>query len=139
MFAAIEQLTHWHDTERSVMNALCDWQSNLGFSQGAQDCLVALMPWSAVLLTIALIFEFSGSFMILLGRRECLGAGLLILFLIPATLLFHPFWFLEGSFRELEATMFFKNLAILGGLILVALNGVQPKEGSDGSGGMTGF
>ena len=95
LFAAIDHMSHWRDTERAVMNALCDWQSNLGFSQGAQDCLVALMPWSAVLLIVALIFQFSGSLMILLGRRECLGAGLLMLFLIPATLLFHPFWFMS--------------------------------------------
>ena len=138
-YSASSQLLHWHETETLVMNALCDWQSYMGFSQSAQDCLVALMPWSSVLVIVAIILEFSGGLMVLLGIRERFGAGLLLLFFIPATLLFHAFWFLEGSARELQAAMFCKNLAICGGLILIALNGAQIKDSPDHSGGGMGF
>ncbi|MCS7271144.1 MAG: DoxX family protein, partial [Gemmataceae bacterium] len=44
---------------------------------------------------------------------------LLIVFLIPATVIFHNFWAFEGQEQQMQMIMFLKNLAILGGLLLV--------------------
>jgi len=131
LFSGFEKLFNWHDTEKALMDAMCEWQNYVGFSEPIQDCLTVLVPWSAVILAFGALFELLGSFMLLIGYREKIGVTLLILFLIPATFLFHSFWFYEGPMHELQMTMFFKNLAILGGLIIVAIHGAQAKD--DGS------
>jgi putative oxidoreductase len=64
---------------------------------------------------------FWGGLFLLLGVREKLGIGLLILFLIPATVIYHPFWWAEGVIHEMQTILFLKNLAILGCLIQMFL------------------
>lgn len=118
---AVNKILHWHESERSLLNTLCEWQSNVGFSDSLNDFFAVLIPWTPILLLLATFFELGGGLSILLGYREKLGAVLLILFLIPATILMHQFWFAEGGVRELQLVHFLKNLAILGGLILFAL------------------
>ena len=130
--SAVEKLFQWQDTERSLLTALCDWQVYAGYFLPMQECMASLVPWSSLLLLLAVLLEFAGGLMILFGYKEKLGAGLLILLLIPVTLIFHPFWFLEGGVRDVQSAMFFKNLAILGGLILVVLYGAQTRDSSAG-------
>lgn len=126
---AANKILHWRETERSLMNTLCEWQSNIGFSDGLQDCLALLVPWTPILLITATLFELLGGLSILLGFKEKLGATLLILFLIPTTILIHQFWFIEGMAREVQITHFLKNLAILGGLFMIILQGTErPKN-----------
>ncbi|MFM7393277.1 MAG: hypothetical protein ACKO22_02680 [Cyanobium sp.] len=56
-----------------------------------------------------------GSVLVISGWSARLGAVLVLVFLIPTTLLFH------GEVGEVaERIQLFKNLAIMGGLLLVA-------------------
>ena len=128
LIGAIGKLFNWHETEKDLMEALCEWQSHVGFSESAQECLTVLVPWASFLLVLGVLFELLGSLMLLIGYRERVGVALLILFIVPVTFLFHSFWFIDGPSREIQMTMFFKNLAILGGLIMVALHGAQAKD-----------
>jgi len=120
---AVNKILHWHDSERALMNTLCEWQSNTGFSDNMTDCLAAMIPWTPILLLTATLFELLGSLSVLLGYREKWGATLLFLFLIPTTIIMHQFWFVEGAAREMQLTHFLKNLAIMGGLILFIQQG----------------
>lgn len=128
LISGFDKLFHWHDAEKALMEAMCEWQNYAGFSEPIQNCLTILVPWSAVVLAFGTLFELLGSFMLLIGYREKIGVLLLILFLIPTTILFHSFWFFDDPVREIQMTMFFKNLAILGGLIIVAIHGAQAKD-----------
>jgi putative oxidoreductase len=56
---------------------------------------------------------------LLLGCCTRLGTLALIVFLIPATVIFHDFWSVEGPEQQLQMAHFMKNLAILGGLLVV--------------------
>ena len=132
LIEGFEKLFNWHDTEKALMDALAEWQNFSGFSEPLQNFLTLLVPWASLLLGVGVFFELLGSFMLFIAYREKLGVALLILFLIPATFLFHSFWFFEGPMRELQMTMFLKNLAILGGLIFVAIHGAHAR-GDDGS------
>ena len=123
--AGVNKLFHWHETEKMLMSVLCDWQSYMGFSDTAQECFSILTPWTPFLLIGATLLELVGGLLLLLGVREKLGASLLILFLVPTTVLIHQFWFAEGGLREVQQIMFLKNLAILGGLLMVLLYGAQ--------------
>jgi len=126
---AIHKILNWHDTEKSLMNTLAEWQSNLIFSDQLQDFFAIIIPMAPAILILATLLELLGGLLLLLGVKEKLGATLLILFLIPTTVIIHQFWFVEGSVREIQMVHFFKNLAILGGLLMVLLK--QNDESQD--------
>jgi putative oxidoreductase len=107
------------------MNTLCEWQSNIGFSDNLTDCFATMIPWTPILLLVATLFELLGGLSMLLGYKDKWGATLLVLFLIPTTIIMHQFWFVEGGAREVQLTHFLKNLAIMGGLILFILQGTD--------------
>lgn len=76
------------------------------------------IPSTAFLLVIAILFEIGGGLLVLLGLKARTGAILLIIFLIPTTLLFHPY--------ATDPLQFMKNLAIIGGLVGVMVHGAGP-------------
>ncbi|MBI1224859.1 MAG: DoxX family membrane protein [Bacteroidetes bacterium] len=88
----------------------------------------------------AIVLLVLGGLMILSGYRSSLGAFLLLLYWVPVTFIVHDFWNvpfeckmtvscpqlqMEGSevFRRMQGVMFMKNLAIVGGLLMVLVNG----------------
>jgi putative oxidoreductase len=80
------------------------------------------MPFAEVFLVGAIVLEIAGSLMILLGWHARLGALLLSIFLIPATLIFHNFWAVDpAQLREVvnQTNHFYKNVSILGALVLI--------------------
>lgn len=54
-----------------------------------------------------------------LGIAPRAAAAVLAVSLVPTTLVGHPFWSEEGESRAAQLTHFMKNLAMLGGLLLV--------------------
>lgn len=77
------------------------------------------LPMVEVLLILSIIIELGGGLMILLGWQARAGATAIFLFLIPVTLVFHPFWSFEGQEAMHQFHNFFKNLAIMGGLLYI--------------------
>ena len=80
------------------------------------------MPFAEVFLVGAIVLEIAGSLMILLGWHARLGALLLAIFLIPATLIFHNFWAVDpAQLREVvnQTNHFYKNVSILGALVFI--------------------
>lgn len=69
----------------------------------------------------AIIFELGGALSVLLGYKARWGAIALIIFLVPTTLLFHT-----NFAEEMQVTQFLKNLAIVGGLLMVVYFGSGP-------------
>lgn len=72
------------------------------------------MPLTSVFLVGAIALEIFGGISVLLGIKTRWGAAMLIIFLIPATLIFHT-----DFSTEIEQAMFLKNLAMLGGLLML--------------------
>ena len=123
---SVKNIMSWHETEKNIMSVLSDWQSHLGALQEVQLFFSFLISWSSVLLLIATFLMLAGGLLLLLGVKERLGISLLIIFLIPATILYHPFWWVEGVEHELQAVMFLKNFAILGCLLQILFR-AQPE------------
>jgi uncharacterized membrane protein YphA (DoxX/SURF4 family) len=121
---AVKNILHWHETEKNIMSVLSEWQSHCGFSQEMQIFFSWLISWSSLLLLCASLLCLVGGLLVLLGFRERLGVSLLVVFLIPVTVLYHPFWWAEGSLYELQAIMFLKNIAILGCLIQILVRDI---------------
>ena len=81
------------------------------------------IPSANVLAILAGLVEIAGGLMILTGFATRLGGLMLFLFLIPTTFIFHAFWNLTGPERLGQMVHFMKNLAIMGGLLLVVAFG----------------
>jgi putative oxidoreductase len=65
--------------------------------------------------------EVFGGVLVIWGRRAgILAALVLAAFTIVTNLYFHAFWTMEGSLRAVELSLFFKNVAVAGGLIATA-------------------
>jgi putative oxidoreductase len=86
-----------------------------GFAGPAAAIAAKGLPLAPVLLVAAIVLMAVGSVLVISGWRSRLGAILLLLFLVPTSLLFH------GDVADAgERIQLFKNLAIIGGLLLVA-------------------
>jgi len=84
------------------------------------------MPMVPLFLVGAIVFELLGGLSVLLGFKAKLGAAALIVFLIPASFIFHNFWTLEGMEQQMQMILFMKNFSITGGLLLVIGFGAGP-------------
>jgi putative oxidoreductase len=102
---------------RALLSALFIWSgiNKILDPAGTQQYMAAYgMPWTSVFLVAAIVTELGGGLSVLLGYRSRLGAAVLALFLIPATLIFHT------NFADpIQQIMFMKNLAIFGGLLMI--------------------
>ena len=83
---------------------------------GTEKYMAAVgMPLTKLFLISAIILEVIGGLSILLGYKAKWGAWALVIFLIPATLIFH-----SNFSDQIQMIMLMKNLAMIGGLLMVA-------------------
>jgi len=92
-----------------------------GFQATQEHMATHGIPIPALFLVGAIVVEIVGGVSVILGLWARVGAAILFLFLIPATLIFHT-----DFGQQSQVIMFLKNLAIMGGLLLVAVYGVGP-------------
>ena len=96
-----------------------------GFEQTVGYMASKGLPMAQVLLVLTIIVELGGGLMIAFGYYARWAAGIIFLFLIPVTFIFHPFW-AEAANAQLDMIMFFKNLAIMGGMLYIVAYGPGP-------------
>ena len=73
------------------------------------------------------LLALAGGVSVLLGYRTRVGAWLLVVFLVPVTVMMHNFWAVKDPmFAQLQMAMFMKNLAMLGGALLLSYFGAGP-------------
>ncbi len=89
----------------------------LGFS-GFVNVIAQQLPLAPLLAIGTIAFQLLGALSLILGFRVKMGATLLILFLVPATLVFHNF-----LADAAELGNFLKNLGLIGGLLMVIYTG----------------
>lgn len=84
------------------------------------------VPAASMLVPLSGVIALLGSLSILLGYRAKLGAWLIVLFLIGVTPL-HKFWGVsDPMMQQLQMAMFMKNIAMLGGALLITQFGSGP-------------
>jgi len=85
------------------------------------------VPAAGILVPFSGVMAIVGGVSILLGYHAKAGAWLLIVFLLVVTPVMHNFWMVsDPGLRALQQGMFMKNLAMMGGAILVAYCGAGP-------------
>lgn len=78
-------------------------------------------PEAATALTIGV--EFATGVALVVGVWPRMTAWLLILFTVVATWVSHRYWLFDGPAREMHFGQFYKNLAIVGGLLFYSVAG----------------
>jgi putative oxidoreductase len=82
------------------------------------------VPYPQVVSIIAAFVEFLGGIALVVGFQLRYTALLMVLFVIIATLLRHRYWeFADGAVRRAQDTNFYKNLAMIGGLLALFIAG----------------
>ena len=77
------------------------------------------LPLVDVLLPMTILVELGGGLLLALGWKARWAAAALLLFLIPATLIFHQFWGIDPKLAQMQKIHFLKNVAIMGGMMMV--------------------
>ncbi|MGD0401767.1 MAG: DoxX family protein [Candidatus Acidiferrales bacterium] len=97
-----------------------------GYSQMVAYSASKGLPMAGVTIACAAVLEIAGGLAIITGFQTKIAAWLLFLYLIPVTFLFHNFWAMQGAEQQQNMINFLKNVAIMGGLVILATNGAGP-------------
>jgi putative oxidoreductase len=85
------------------------------------------VPLASLAVPLSGVLAIVGGLSILLGYRVKLGAWLIVVFLVPVTLMMHKFWTVQDPMMaQIQMIMFMKNLAMLGGALLISQFGAGP-------------
>ncbi|HSX03129.1 MAG TPA: DoxX family protein [Rhabdochlamydiaceae bacterium] len=124
----IIKILNWNESEQQLIHGMLNVLQNVQGMQWSQDLLDFLLPHSSEVLLVGTAMELLGGILIFLGVGVRIGALIVALFLIPTILLFHHFWWLEGADRELNFTLFLKNLSIFGASLVFFALGTKPAK-----------
>lgn len=97
------------------INKLLNFQSTAALMEAVG------IPLVTIALPLTIIFELGGGLWVLSGRRHSTPiAVMLAAYTIVINVLFHDFWNLAEPERALQLSLFFKNVSIAGGLLMLA-------------------
>lgn len=95
----------------------------MGYSQIVGYAASKGLPLASIGIAGAILVEVLGGLAVIAGFKTRISAWILFIYLIPTTLLFHNFWAFKGMEQQDNMAHFMKNLAIMGGLLLLATYG----------------
>jgi putative oxidoreductase len=85
------------------------------------------LPFASILVPLSGVIALIGGLMILCGYRTRIGAGMIVLFLVPVTLMFHNFWAVKDPMQAMmQQGNFLKNTSMLGGAFVISFFGAGP-------------
>lgn len=93
--------------------------SKIMAAEGTQKHMAeAGLPMVTILYVLTVIIELGGGLLLLVGWQTRIVAGIVFLFMVPVTLTFHWDW--DNPMQRIQLL---KNLAIMGGLLVVVASG----------------
>jgi putative oxidoreductase len=98
------------------------------FSKAEIDMAAAAgVPFAGLVVPFSGIMALVGGLSILVGYHACLGALVVVAFLVPVTLMMHKFWTVtDPMMKMIDMVMFMKNTALIGAALLIAHFGAGP-------------
>lgn len=94
-----------------------------GFAGTVAYATSAGMPMPQVAVAIGLVIEIAGGLAILLGWQIRWAALILGFFTLVASFFFHNFWGVPAEAAGVQQLLFWKNIAVVGGLLGYAAHG----------------
>jgi putative oxidoreductase len=107
----------------SVMFLISGFFKVGGYAQIVGYAAAVHLPAPGVAIALAAAVELGCGLAILAGFKTRFAAWLLFLYLIPVTYFFHNFWAAQGMEQQTQLVNFLKNAAIMGGLLVLSVNG----------------
>ncbi|UVL22358.1 DoxX family protein [Pseudomonas donghuensis] len=106
-----------------ILFVMSGWSKLTGFD-GTVDYLASLgAPLPAVAAAVAVVMEFFVAIILILGFYTRPLAFLFALFVIGTAVIGHPFWSMVDPAKAANTVQFFKNMSIVGGLLLLSVTG----------------
>jgi putative oxidoreductase len=81
------------------------------------------LPLPSVLAAGALVLEIVAGIALIIGYKTRWAALALALFTLVAAFLFHNYWAMPAGQQMMQQIIFLKNLAVTGGLLMLAMAG----------------
>ncbi|MFZ4286582.1 DoxX family protein [Variovorax sp. HJSM1_2] len=81
------------------------------------------LPMPSVGAAIALVVEIVGGLALIFGFGTRIAALVLAVFTLGASVFFHNYWGVPAEQAMVQQLMFFKNIAVIGGLLVLAAHG----------------
>ncbi len=81
------------------------------------------LPLPAVGAALAIAVEVLGGLALIVGYQTRLAALVLALFTLVASFFFHAYWSVPAEQAFMQQLLFFKNIAVTGGLLVLAAHG----------------
>jgi len=81
------------------------------------------LPFPALAALLALTLEIVGSIALIIGVGARPAAIALALFTLVASFFFHPYWAVPADQQFVTQLLFFKNIGVVGGLLMLAASG----------------
>lgn len=100
---------------------------SLHFAEAVNEVTALGLPMPAVVTACVIVTQAAGSALLFFPRTAWVGAALLILFTVAATVLAHPFWREDGPDYTRQLTTFLEHLGIVGGLVLAGMGTRVPR------------
>ena len=107
----------------SVMFLLSGISKVTGFGGTVGYIASVGLPMPTALAAAAAAVELLGSLALIIGWKTRWAALALAVFTVAATVFFHNFWAIPVSEQMTQQIFFMKNLAVIGGLLLLASAG----------------
>ena len=99
------------------------WGKIDGFEQTAAMMASKGIPMANVALVITILLELGAGILLVVGYKARWAALAIAVFTLLAAVLFHNFWTVTGPARMGEFNNFWKNISIVGGMLMVVAFG----------------
>ena len=94
-----------------------------GFAGTAAYIASKGVPFPEIAAAAAIVIELGLGLLLLIGWQARWAALGLAIFTLVITFIFHNYWAMEAAQKMMQQQAFFKNIAVIGGLLLVAAFG----------------
>lgn len=98
--------------------------SKIGGFEGTVGYIASVgLPLASLAAIAAVVVEVAGGLALIAGFRTRVAALVLALFTLAASVFFHAYWAAPADQQMVTELLFFKNIAVVGGLLMLAAFG----------------
>jgi putative oxidoreductase len=101
----------------SGIGKIFSWHGNVAYMSTRH------LPMIPLLLAVAMTIEVCGSVSLITGYQARIAAFVMFWYMTAVTVIFHNYWATSDMLAAMQETHFRKNLAIMGGLLMLAYSG----------------
>lgn len=110
----------------ALMFVLAGW-SKIGGFEGTVGYIGSKgLPLPQLLAIGTIVLEIAAGIALVIGYKARWAAAALAVFTVLATVLFHDFWAAPAGQQRVQYLFFMKNVAVIGGLLMVTACGAGP-------------